>query len=346
VGSRNEVEPGRSGYAHFFEHMMFRGTDRYPQDKYESVIKKYGANNNAYTDDDLTVYTIIGRAEGLEKFVEIVGPLKPRFIHHPRTKELLLELLRDLGCDMDKTYFDVPRMRVATSDGYLTAGLAYVLHPHRDIWYGSPPCQLNWWLPVFSFESESSFAFHERYWTEPVPNTSNEYNHYAWNKTGRANAAKEVTRISSGMDASEIVSKTSALTAALQKAVPGVKPSPQLAPPPEVTEDTPPAGATPPNDGKWGVYDVDDCIAAAQYLAERGDVDPDRMTIRGGSAGGYTTLCALVFHDTFAAGASHYGVGDLEALARDPLGFDGEESRDSAAAAVPREWWQLATSLR
>jgi hypothetical protein len=51
---------------------------------------------------------------------------------------------------------------------------------------------LNWWLPVFSFESESSFAFHERYWSEPVPNSSNEYNHYEWNKTGRANAAKEV----------------------------------------------------------------------------------------------------------------------------------------------------------
>lgn len=128
----------------------------------------------------------------VEKFVEIVGPLKPRFIHHPRTQELLRELLADLGCDLEKTYFDVPRMRVATSGGYLTAGVAYVLHPHRDIWYSSPPSQLNWWLPVYPFESESSFAFHPRYWTEPVPNSSNEYNHYEWNKTGRANAAKEV----------------------------------------------------------------------------------------------------------------------------------------------------------
>jgi hypothetical protein len=128
----------------------------------------------------------------VEKFVEIVGPLKPRFIHHPRTQELLRELLRDLGCDLEKTYFDVPRMRVATSGGYLTAGVAYVLHPHRDIWYSSPPAQLNWWLPVYPFESESSFAFHPRYWSEPVPNSSGEYNHYEWNKTGRANAAKEV----------------------------------------------------------------------------------------------------------------------------------------------------------
>ncbi len=128
----------------------------------------------------------------VERYVEIVGPLKPRFIHHPRTQELLRELLADLGCDLEKTYFDVPRMRVATSGGYLTAGVAYVLHPHRDIWYSSPPSQLNWWLPVYPFESESSFAFHPRYWNEPVPNSSGEYNHYEWNKTGRANAAKEV----------------------------------------------------------------------------------------------------------------------------------------------------------
>lgn len=69
-------------------------------------------------------------------------------------------------------------------------------------------------------------------------------------------------------------------------------------------------------DGSWGIVDVDDCINAARSLSARGLVDERRMAIRGGSAGGYTTLCALVFHDVFAAGASHYGVGDLEALAR------------------------------
>jgi hypothetical protein len=127
------------------------------------------------------------------RFIEIVAPLKPRFIHHPKTQELVLRLLADLGLDLEKTYFDVPRMRVATSNGYLNAGVAYVLHPHRDIWYSSPPCQLNWWLPVFPFESESSFAFHPRYWSEPVPNSSNEYNHYEWNRVGRAQAALQTT---------------------------------------------------------------------------------------------------------------------------------------------------------
>ncbi len=75
-------------------------------------------------------------------------------------------------------------------------------------------------------------------------------------------------------------------------------------------------------DGQWGIADVEDCINAARHLAQRGDVDGSRLAIRGGSAGGYTTLCALVFHDDFAAGASYFGVGDLQALARDTHKFE------------------------
>jgi len=74
--------------------------------------------------------------------------------------------------------------------------------------------------------------------------------------------------------------------------------------------------------GTWGIYDVADCINAARYLAQRGDVDPARMAIRGGSAGGYTALCALAFHDVFAAGASYFGVGDIEALALETHKFE------------------------
>jgi dipeptidyl aminopeptidase/acylaminoacyl peptidase len=75
--------------------------------------------------------------------------------------------------------------------------------------------------------------------------------------------------------------------------------------------------------GRWGIVDVHDCIAAARFLAERGDVDGARTAIRGGSAGGYTTLCALTFHSgMFAAGASYYGIGDVEALARDTHKFE------------------------
>ena len=73
---------------------------------------------------------------------------------------------------------------------------------------------------------------------------------------------------------------------------------------------------------KWGVVDVDDCINGARHLVARGEVDPNRLAIRGGSAGGYTTLCALTFRNSFTAGASHYGVSDLEALAKDTHKFE------------------------
>jgi dipeptidyl aminopeptidase/acylaminoacyl peptidase len=74
--------------------------------------------------------------------------------------------------------------------------------------------------------------------------------------------------------------------------------------------------------GTWGIVDTEDCIAAPTYLAETGEVDGERLAIRGGSAGGYTTLCALVFHDEFATGASYYGVADAETLASDTHKFE------------------------
>jgi dipeptidyl aminopeptidase/acylaminoacyl peptidase len=88
--------------------------------------------------------------------------------------------------------------------------------------------------------------------------------------------------------------------------------------------------------GQWGIVDVDDCVNGAKYLTEQGKVDGDRLVIAGGSAGGYTTLCALTFHNTFKAGASYYGVSDLKALAEDTHKF---ESRylDSLIGAYPEQ---------
>jgi len=74
--------------------------------------------------------------------------------------------------------------------------------------------------------------------------------------------------------------------------------------------------------GQWGIVDVDDCVNGARYLVERGLADEKRLIIAGGSAGGYTTLAALTFRDVFKAGASYYGIGDLEALVRDTHKFE------------------------
>jgi poly(3-hydroxybutyrate) depolymerase len=74
--------------------------------------------------------------------------------------------------------------------------------------------------------------------------------------------------------------------------------------------------------GQWDIVDVDDCVNAARYLADQGEVDGRRLAIRGGSAGGYTTLCALTFRDDFSAGASYYGVADCQTLATDTHKFE------------------------
>ncbi len=74
--------------------------------------------------------------------------------------------------------------------------------------------------------------------------------------------------------------------------------------------------------GQWGVVDTQDCVNSARYVVEKFGIDPKRLITRGGSAGGYTTLCALVFHDTFQAGASYYGVSDLAALAQETHKFE------------------------
>lgn len=74
--------------------------------------------------------------------------------------------------------------------------------------------------------------------------------------------------------------------------------------------------------GNWGVVDMDDCANGATYLVEKGLVDGNRLAITGGSAGGYTTLCALTFRDVFQAGASHFGIGDLETFVTDTHKFE------------------------
>ena len=96
--------------------------------------------------------------------------------------------------------------------------------------------------------------------------------------------------------------------------------------------------------GAWGIVDVEDCIAAALHLAREGEADGGRLAVHGGSAGGYTTLCGLAFHDDFAAGASYYGVADAETLAADTHKF---ESRylDSLIGPYPGDRGALPGAL-
>lgn len=127
-----------------------------------------------------------------ERAAEILSVVKPKFIHHPKAKGYIQEMLVELGCSLEKTYFDVPRLRTAFPGDYLKTGIAYAFHPHRDTWYSAPFNQINWWMPVYPINSENCMAIHPRYWSEPIRNGSSTYNYHRWNLESRFSAAQQV----------------------------------------------------------------------------------------------------------------------------------------------------------
>jgi len=127
-----------------------------------------------------------------EETAGILSRLKPRFIHHPKAKEYIRGMLADSGCNIARTYFDVPRIRTAFPGDYLKSGIAYAFHPHRDTWYSAPFCQINWWMPIYPINSENCMAIHSGYWNQPVRNSSSQYNYYKWNMESRHIAAQHV----------------------------------------------------------------------------------------------------------------------------------------------------------
>jgi hypothetical protein len=128
----------------------------------------------------------------VEEYAALLSVLKPKFIHDPRAKQCLQGILRETGCNLEKTYFDVPRMRTATSENYLTSGIAYAFHPHRDTWYSAPTCQLNWWLPIDALAPDDGLAFHPAHFERAIANSSHLYDYEEWNRTSRFNAAEQI----------------------------------------------------------------------------------------------------------------------------------------------------------
>jgi hypothetical protein len=144
----------------------------------------FGGRDPEHAQDDMDI----------EDYAALLGALKPQFIHHPESKRHLQLILTEFGCDPGRTYFDVPRMRSSTSDGYLTTGIAYAWHPHRDTWYSAPQCQVNWWTPVYEIFAENAMAFHPKYWNQEVQNSSDGYNYYAWNKLYRGPGVSQLIK--------------------------------------------------------------------------------------------------------------------------------------------------------
>jgi hypothetical protein len=128
----------------------------------------------------------------MEECAAVLAKLKPAFIHHPECKTLLPEIITGIGGDPEQIHFDVPRMRSAYPTHYLTSGIAYAFHAHRDSWYSAPLCQINWWLPIYDIVRENCLAFYPQYFNKPTLNNSEIYNYYEWNARNRASAAKHV----------------------------------------------------------------------------------------------------------------------------------------------------------
>jgi len=128
----------------------------------------------------------------VEEYAAVLARVKPAFIHAPICKTLIPQLIEELGGDRSQVYFDVPRMRSATAHEYLTTGIAYAFHPHRDTWYSAPQAQINWWFPIYEIEPNNGMAFYPRFFARALENSSHTYNYYRWNRDNRAAAAKQV----------------------------------------------------------------------------------------------------------------------------------------------------------
>jgi hypothetical protein len=146
---------------------------------FDMVVRAFGGHDPLTAHNELTV----------EEYVKILADLKPRFTHHHKSKRLLTEILVDLGADPTTTYFDVPKLRVVPPSDYLSAGLGYNYTPHRDTWYSAPQCQNNWWTPIAGNSAATGMQFHPEFWQRPVPNTSDDFDAYEWNRTARRDAA-------------------------------------------------------------------------------------------------------------------------------------------------------------
>jgi hypothetical protein len=126
------------------------------------------------------------------EYAAILGRVKPAFIHDPLCKSVIPTLVEEYGADPAHVYFDVPRMRSATAHDYLTTGIAFAFHPHRDTWYSAPQAQINWWFPIYEMEPDNGMAFYPRFFARGLPNSSETYNYYRWNRDNRAAAAQQI----------------------------------------------------------------------------------------------------------------------------------------------------------
>ena len=126
--------------------------------------------------EPLTAYTKMTVPE----FVKRTSPLKGGFTNGETTKRLMADFIAEFGADPERTYYDLPRLRVNPSGDYLTSGVSYAYAAHRDMWYAHPAAMLNFWLPVYDIGPDCGMSMFPRYWDRPVKNGSAGFDYDDW----------------------------------------------------------------------------------------------------------------------------------------------------------------------
>ena len=127
------------------------------------------------------------------QMAKILGVWKPRFIHADRSKKLVRDIITEVGLPAEYTHYDLPKPRTSFPVGHLTTGVAFAFPWHRDVWYGAPAQQLNWWLPIFAVREDNSMSFDLQNFDRAVPNTSGTFDYYQ-NNAMRLTTATQVTQ--------------------------------------------------------------------------------------------------------------------------------------------------------
>jgi hypothetical protein len=123
---------------------------------------------------------------------KLLASWKPRFMHASRSKELVGAIIREAGFCAEGTHYDVPKPRTSFPVNHLTTGIAYAFPWHRDVWYGAPAQQINWWLPVFVVREDNAMRFDPQSFDRAVVNSSAEFDYYQ-NNTARLSTASQVS---------------------------------------------------------------------------------------------------------------------------------------------------------
>jgi Phytanoyl-CoA dioxygenase (PhyH) len=123
---------------------------------------------------------------------DLLASWKPRFIHSATSKELVCNIIREVGFCAEGTHYDLPKPRTSFPMGHLNTGIAYAFPWHRDVWYSAPAQQINWWLPVFTVRDDNCMCFDPRSFDRAVTNTSGEFDYYR-NNTARLNTASQIS---------------------------------------------------------------------------------------------------------------------------------------------------------